>query len=94
MHGWVASEGQRRSLRVGRRTRVARGSQSPVVPSGATGRRRSGPKAEDPKALSGSRVASRVCGLWSMRLPDATESEVRRLSSEFAISMEAVRENG
>ena len=37
-----------------------------------TGRRRSGPKAEVPKALRGSRVASRVWGFCRMRLPEAT----------------------
>src|SRR5260370_1316985 len=94
VQGWVASAGQWRSLRVGRRTRVTRGSQSPAVPSGMTGRRRRGPKAEVPKALRGSRVASRVLWFCRMRLPEATLSEVWRLSSALAISMAAARGKG
>ena len=70
------------------------GSQSPVVPSGIMGRRRRGPKAEVPKALRGSRVARRVLWFCRMRLPEATLSEVRRLSSALAISMAAVRGKG
>ena len=69
------------------------GIQSPVVPSGATGRSRRGPKAEVPKSLIGLRVARRVWGFWSTRLPAETLSVVRRLSSEFEISILPVRGN-
>ena len=64
--GWV--RGAVEVFEGGRRTRVTRGSQSPVVPSGETGRRRRGPKAEVPKALRGSRVARRVWGFCRTRV--------------------------
>jgi hypothetical protein len=68
-----AGAGQVRAVSVGRRTSVASGSQSPAVPSGATARRRRGPKAEGPNAFNGWRTARMVCG--SSRMNEALESE-------------------
>ena len=58
VHCWSGSVGQRISFRDGIRTRLTKGCQSPLIPSEATGRKRSGPNAEGPDCLSGSRIAN------------------------------------
>ena len=94
----TGSAGQMSDVNVGSRTMVARGIQSPGVPSAATGRRRNGPKVDGPKVLSGSKVARTVWVSWRTSEPLATLSVVWRLSAgssvTAAISTVSVRGNG
>ncbi len=70
----------------GVRTRLPSGVQSPGVPSPATGRICSFPKADWPKALSGSSVAMAVRPSCRMRSLSASESVVCTAPSAVATS--------
>src|SRR6185437_15332658 len=91
-HGRLGAREQRRTLNPGRRTRVPSGNQSPAAPSAAMTRARIGPKAERPKLLSGSMVATAVLESSSTRLPWARSRVVLKLESAEATSTFSARE--
>ena len=70
---WAARSGQPVSM--GTRTRFTSDCQSPLMPSPATGRNFSGPKAEGPRSFMGSRTASTVFESCMVRLPSLKLSD-------------------
>jgi PilZ domain len=91
VHCWSGSVGPRISFREGIRTRLTKGCQSPLSPSEATGRKRSGPNAEGPNCLSGSRVANTLRASWRTRLSSLTLKRTLKELSLAATSIFSVR---
>ncbi len=91
VQGLVTARGQRSSLNPGSRTRVPRGSQSPVTPWADMARTWMGPNAEAPKLVRGSTEPMAVLESSSMRPGPARESTVLKLPSTAATSTFSVR---
>src|SRR5207302_1868701 len=92
VHCLSGLSGQRTSFKVGTRTRVARGCQSPLAPA-SIARKWSGPNAEGPKLFSGSRVAITVWASCAMRLPSSKLRDVLYDPSAVDTSIFSVRGN-
>src|ERR1700722_15210597 len=93
MHNSTGLEGQSTCFSSGKRTRFASGCQSPGTPAAETGRNRSGPKADAPKVLAGSRVANTVCASCNVRELLARLSEVTKPPSAAPTSIVSSRGN-
>src|SRR5580704_5659150 len=92
-HGLSTLSGQRSSFSTGTRTKVAKGCQSPLVPSACIGRNCRRPNAEGPSAFLGATTARKLSESRQIRVPSATVSSTLNDSSSVATSMRSERGN-